>query len=88
VANRLQATGRDIYGAQLTSRSILELRSRLRPGDSGSALVDKAGVVVGIAFAIAPDKPDVAYALATSELRPLLAGPLTDEVGTGRCTAG
>jgi S1-C subfamily serine protease len=88
VANRLRATGRDIYGARLTTRDILELRSQLRPGDSGSALVDGAGVVVGVAFAIAPDKTDVAYALATSELREVLKSPLTRPVGTGHCTSG
>jgi S1-C subfamily serine protease len=86
VANRIRATGRDIYGTQLTTRDILELRSELRPGDSGSALVDQAGAVVGVAFAIAPDKPEVAYALSTSELREVLKGPLTEAVGTGRCT--
>jgi S1-C subfamily serine protease len=86
VASQLQATGRDIYGARLTTREILELRSRLRPGDSGSALVDGTGTVVGVAFAIAPDKPDVAYALDPSELRAVLAGPLNQAVSTGRCT--
>jgi S1-C subfamily serine protease len=86
VANRIRATGRDIYGTRLTTRDILELRSQLRPGDSGSALVDKAGAVVGVAFAIAPDKPEVAYALSTAELREVLKGPLTETVGTGNCT--
>jgi S1-C subfamily serine protease len=88
VASQLRATGRDIYGTRLTTREILELRSGLRPGDSGSALVDPSGAVVGVAFAIAPDKPDVAYALATSELRAVLAEPLGQAVGTGRCTGG
>jgi S1-C subfamily serine protease len=86
VANRIQATGRDIYGTRLTTRDILELRSQLRPGDSGSALVDRQGRVVGVAFAIAPDKADVAYALSTAELRAVLTGPLSQPVGTGRCT--
>jgi S1-C subfamily serine protease len=86
VANRLQATGRDIYGTRLTTRDILELRSELRPGDSGSALVDQAGTVVGVAFAIAPDRSDVAYALSTTELREVLASPLSEPVGSGRCT--
>jgi S1-C subfamily serine protease len=88
VANRLHATGRDIYGSRLTTREILELRSQLRPGDSGSALVDPQGTVVGVAFAIAPDKPEVAYALSTVELRGVLAAPHAQPVGTGRCTSG
>ena len=86
VARRIKAVGRDIYGTGVTTRDVLEIRSGLRPGDSGSALVDGRGRVVGVAFAIAPDKNDVAYALATSELEPLLAGNLTGAVSTGPCT--
>jgi uncharacterized membrane protein required for colicin V production len=88
VARRIRAVGRDIYGQDITSREVLELRASLRPGDSGSALVDEAGVVVGVAFAIAPDKPGVAYALATTELQAVLAGDLSQRVSTGRCTTG
>ena len=88
VARSLKAVGRDIYGSQVTSRDVLELRSSLRPGDSGSALIDTNGSVVGVAFAIAPDKPDVASALSTTELRAVLAGDLSAQVGTGRCTTG
>jgi S1-C subfamily serine protease len=88
VARGIRAVGRDIYGERITTRNVLELRANLRPGDSGSALVDEAGVVVGVAFAIAPDKPGVAYALSTTELQAVLAGDLTKPVGTGRCTTG
>lgn len=86
VARQLTAIGRDIYGTSVTRREVLELKSSLRPGDSGSALVNAQGAVVGVAFAIAPDKPEVAYALNTSELAPVLAGNLTGEVSTGPCT--
>lgn len=72
VSRPLEATGRDIYDAATTRRSVLELSAGLRPGDSGSALVDPSGEVVGVAFAIARDQPSVAYALATTELAPLL----------------
>jgi S1-C subfamily serine protease len=86
VARRITAVGRDIYGTGVTSRDVLELRSSLRPGDSGSALVDPAGTVVGVAFAIAPDRPDVAYALATAELDAVLQGDLLRSTDTGPCT--
>ena len=33
--------------------------------------------MVGVAFAIAPDRSTTAYALSTSELRPLLAATRT-----------
>jgi S1-C subfamily serine protease len=86
VARRLRAVGRDIYGTRVSTRDVLELRSTLRPGDSGSALVDRNGRVVGVAFAIAPDKAGVAYALATTEVQAVLSGDLTGQVGTGPCT--
>ena len=73
---RSRATGRDIYGSGTTERQVLELAADLRPGDSGSPLVDPDGEVVGVAFAIARDQADVAYALATSELLAVLADPL------------
>lgn len=69
------AIGRDIYGRDKTRRQVLFLASNLRPGDSGSALIDGQGRVVGVAFAIAPDRPGTAFALDDSELRAALAAP-------------
>lgn len=85
VGRTVQAVGTDIYDSQRTERAVLILASELHPGDSGAALVDPDGEVVGVAFAIAPDKPGVAYALAMSELEAVLAGDLTREVDTGPC---
>jgi hypothetical protein len=48
-------------------------------------LVNQAGAVLGVAFAIAPDRPTTAYALATSELEAVLRQPLGAAVGTGPC---
>ncbi|MFN8038109.1 MAG: MarP family serine protease [Acidimicrobiales bacterium] len=87
VARQIRALGRDIYGTARTEREVLELSANLRPGDSGSALVDPSGTVVGVAFAIAPDRPDVAYALSTDELRTVLAQPRSGVVSTGDCVA-
>ena len=87
VAAITPALGRDIYDAGLTSRQVLELSAALRPGDSGSALIDPEGRVVGVAFAIAPDRPDVAYALAPAELRAILRAAGTGTVDTGPCVA-
>jgi S1-C subfamily serine protease len=77
------ALGRDIYGQDTTRRTVLFLASRLAQGDSGSAVVDTTGAVIGVAFAIAPDRPDTAYALADEELR----GALTErpKPGSGAC---
>lgn len=85
IARQITATGRDIYGSGTTERQVLELSAGLRPGDSGSALVDPDGEVVGVAFAIARDQPDVAYALATSELVAVVLGRAAGEVSTGPC---
>jgi S1-C subfamily serine protease len=85
VAQAVDARGFDIYDQHRTTRNIFVLSADLAPGDSGGAMVDPAGQVQGIAFAIAPDEPHVAYALTLEELRPVLAGDLSNEVGTGPC---
>jgi S1-C subfamily serine protease len=85
VGQIVKASGRDIYDQQPSERLVLILAAALRPGDSGSALVDPSGSVVGVAFAIAPDKPGVSYALDMSELRAVLAGDLSHKVDTGPC---
>ena len=64
---------------------MLILAAELQPGDSGSALIDPDGDVVGVVFAIALDRPGVAYALAMSELEAVLAGDLSQPVDTGPC---
>lgn len=87
VARQIDATGRDIYDGATTRRQVLELAASLRAGDSGSALIDAQGEVVGIAFAVSTDQEGVAYALATSELTPLLDAPHDAEVSTGACLA-
>jgi S1-C subfamily serine protease len=85
VGDEVRAVGTDIYDSRRTERAVLILASQLRPGDSGGALIDGNGAVVGVAFAIAPDDPNVAYALDTSELNAVLAGNLTQPVDTGPC---
>lgn len=74
-------SGRDIYDRGTVTRRVLFLAASLHPGDSGSPLVDPSGRVIGVAFAIAPDKPNVAFALDTSELRAVLA--VTRQPGAG-----
>lgn len=87
VGDEVTAVGNDIYDSSRTEREVLILASQLRPGDSGGALVDPAGTVVGVAFAIAPDDPNVAYALDTDEVNEVLAagGGLATPVDTGPC---
>jgi S1-C subfamily serine protease len=79
------ATGTDIYDQNRTTREVLILAADLEPGDSGSALIDPEGDVVGVVFAIAVDRDGVGYALAMSEVDAVLAGDLSQPVDTGPC---
>jgi S1-C subfamily serine protease len=85
VGQSITANGTDIYDDAATSRHVLVLSADLQPGDSGAALVDAAGRAVGVAFAIAPDRDGVAYALAMDEVEAVLQGDLTATVDTGGC---
>jgi S1-C subfamily serine protease len=85
VRDKVTAVGRDLYDAHETRRQVLILASNLAPGDSGAALVDGSGAVVGVAFAVAPDRPGTSYALDTSELRAALRAPRRAGTSTGSC---
>ncbi len=85
VAERLGATGYDIYDSALVERDLLALSSELEPGDSGSAVLRDDGSVIGVAVAVAPDRPLVAYALDADELASLGAGADGSAVDTGPC---
>ena len=82
---QVNSLGPDLYDLSLTRRSVYVLAATLEPGDSGGALVNTAGEVVGVAFAIAPDDDRTAYALAASEVRRVLEAPRDDQVTTGLC---
>jgi S1-C subfamily serine protease len=75
IEREMGALGRDIYGDDLVRRRVLVLASRLSPGDSGGPLADRTGRVVGVAFAIAPDRPATAYAVSHEELTAVLGAP-------------
>ena len=85
VVDELEAQGRDLYDERTTPRSVLVLASELAPGDSGAALVDPSGSVVGVAFAIAPDRSGTAYALDPEEVRSVLSARSDGAVDTGPC---
>jgi S1-C subfamily serine protease len=87
IRQRVQAVGRDLYDSHTTQRQVFVLASHLEPGDSGGGLVDGSGRVVGVAFAIAPDRPGTAYALTSEELTATLAQPTGGSVDTGSCLA-
>ena len=57
----------------------------LAPGDSGAPLVNPDGDVVAVAFAIAPDRDAVAYALTDDEVDTILDRDHSNPVSTGEC---
>jgi S1-C subfamily serine protease len=87
----VEALGRDLYDQHDTKRAVYVLASNLEPGDSGGAVVDKTGTVIGVAFAIAPDRPGTSYALSYTEVQAFLAATEptgrapTTPVSTGPC---
>lgn len=85
VSDDVTAVGKDLYDRHETRRQVLILASDLAPGDSGAALVDPSGQVVGVAFAIAQDRPGTAYALDVDELQAALAAPRVAQADTGPC---
>jgi len=87
VRRQITAIGRDLYDERRTRREVLLLSASVHPGDSGGQLVNNKGEVIGVIFALAPDQPNTAYALATSELRAALAQPRENPVSTGPCLA-
>ena len=88
VCRRVDAVGRDLYDKHPIRRDVFILASQLAPGYSGGPLVAPSGEVMGVAFAIAPDRDDVAYALTDAELKQVLDDDRGIEVSTGTCLGG
>lgn len=80
-------TGPNIYGDGAHERSVVELRSAIRRGNSGGPLVIEPGVVGGVIFGASRIDPDVGYAIGSNEAGERL-GPFigsTVAVDTGAC---
>jgi S1-C subfamily serine protease len=92
IAQRITAKGTNIYRTASTSREVFVLAAALEPGDSGGALVDASGRVVGSAFAVDPSSETTAYALTNDEvervLGPVVASGASAGVDTGPCLVG
>jgi S1-C subfamily serine protease len=87
VLRTIDAVGRNIYGTGEAVRSVLELQSPVRPGNSGGPFVLADGTVAGVVFAASSTENGVGYAIAAGEVRPRLdeAVGRTAEVDTGPC---
>jgi S1-C subfamily serine protease len=90
VLARYDAIGRDIYGRSLSTRTVYEIQSRVRPGNSGGPLARPDGTVIGVVFARSSRNDDIGYALASDTVGGKVAAAerQTSRVDTGPCTAG
>ncbi|WP_419919144.1 trypsin-like peptidase domain-containing protein [Candidatus Poriferisocius sp.] len=83
-ARRLDV-GRDFYGQQTQGRDVLEISSTLAAGDSGAALVNISGEVVGMAFGIHRGRQNPGYALDGGEIADFLAETDRTPIPTPPC---
>lgn len=88
VLAQIVAIGRNIYGQGLTDRSVYEVQSLIRPGNSGGPLVEPNGEVVGIVFSRSTVFDNVGYALTSASVLADIhaAEGSTAGVGTGPCS--
>ncbi len=86
IGAEIVAVGTNIYRTSTSRRHVFVLAAALAPGDSGGAVVNPAGAVVGVAFAIDPGRGGTAYALTDAEVRPVLDAVDTKNIAdTGAC---
>ncbi|MGW0330520.1 MarP family serine protease [Streptomyces sp. NPDC003011] len=68
VANRVRATGQNIYGDATVTREIYSIRSTVRPGNSGGPLLTTGGEVYGVVFARSTSDDETGYVLTADEV--------------------
>jgi S1-C subfamily serine protease len=87
VSGAFVAPGRDIYGARVVSRRILELRAIVDQGDSGGPLILTDGTVGGVVFAESRTDENAGYALTPTSVATAIQPYLgrTSAVDTGDC---
>ena len=73
VKRRVPVFGKNIYVEEVELGYMLEVRSLLSAGDSGAALVNVDGEVVGMVYAVARGERDQGYALDRDEIAGFLA---------------
>ena len=89
VSRVLDALGRDIYGGEIVTRDVIELREDVAPGDSGGPLVMPSGRVGGLTFSESQSDTSIGYALTPDAVAQSISGALGSEepVSTGACLA-
>lgn len=86
VQARGPATVENIYNDNPQLRDVYQIAADVRQGNSGGALVDEEGLVVGLIFARAAEA-EIGYALSNAEISEQItqAPQLSDPVSTGSC---
>ncbi len=85
----IEAQGNDIYGNRLTTRTVYDLQSIVRPGNSGGPVIGPNGQVIGMVFSRSTVNNNVGYALTSPaiELQLERVSPSLSQVRTGTCVA-
>ena len=80
----------DIYGQSPSPRAVYTLAADVQQGESGGPLLSVDGRVAGVIFAKAANTANVGYALAMSEVAPVVAQAdgLSAAVSSGTCIQG
>jgi S1-C subfamily serine protease len=89
VLRQMDAEGRDIYGRNLTTRSIYELQADVEHGNSGGPIARSDGAVFGVVFAKSTSENGIGYALTSDEVVPKVkeAQSQSAAADTGPCAA-
>jgi len=87
VRRLFEPVGRDIYGRGEVQRRLYELDAVVRGGNSGGPFVLPDGRVAGVVFANSVIDDEVGYAIAASQIRPVVAASLdlSAPTGVGAC---
>ncbi len=88
ILRKFIATGRDIYGRDLTRRDVYQVQANIRQGNSGGPFVRQDGTVLGVVFAASTSESNIGYALTSQEIVPRVQQARgSGEVDTGPCAA-
>ena len=87
VTSSYRIGGPDIYGQGLNERSVVEMTSQIRRGNSGGPLVVEPGMVGGVVFGASRVSPDVGYAIGSDQALEVIGSSIgsTTAVDTGPC---
>ena len=86
-AARVRGTATVAAEGDAGTRRVLVFRGLVRPGNSGGALLDTDGDLMGVVFANSSTDDDTGFALTREEVRPALSAGVgtTERVSSGAC---